>query len=1146
MAPLTMLRSLRVSAELDAASYVAGSKQKIAADEAMVASSRAFGASLADVDSSLDRLPAGMARLSRMWVDGYSQAEKFQKGLYQIDKSLGEGMDSARAVVMLTALEKSMGRNVTQSDLMRQKLSALVPILGEVQNASAAAQLKLEAMAEVQSRRVAGIAGNSIRNSLDSNLGIKDDFDTLGRGQDVAKAYGDEIERLSLKYDHAETAAKQYKATLLELDRAFGLGAVSERIFNEEKAKAQSLYQGFGASQGSGGQSPATKSARESALVFEEAAAAQDRMASSAKMLLAELYPEQAALTALTAHLQEYNVMLSQGLISQDAHTAAGDRAQKNYNYIAENAAKAGKGMRLSRFEMQNLSYQLNDIAVMTASGQAPFVMLMQQGMQIAQIIGPQGLAGGMKSLGVSILSFVTNPTNLTVLAFAALAAGAVYAYQQMGSGLPKIEDMLKSQKTILDDLSKSYAEIGLKVAGISGPNQKVISLEARLNIEQSKKRITQDLEELLKGNTPVEIRTPHGTGYLNKEYLPFSSALKELNKEIKDGAPDFDRFREAIAKIGSDPSATEEMKKLALSMRDGIKPTEDMWRQTEQLSASLDKLKGKSDLFGQDLGSLLGSEDTLKSLRSFTQDFTSTRDQIERSYQAAKTQADYSGDINSSVLADDLRAKALAQVNAETQKSIQLNALDLQAIYAKSPAQKAAIAAERERVNAINTAIQGQELDIKVQQASAMAYQQATYAITEQNHARMVSANDNVRQAQLEIQLVGASAEQRAFATANLSSYLDLQKQAYSTGTGFDEAQFAELKKSNAERAVAIGLLEKINIQRDLNNQLKYASMLPGDQKVSQFNDGKFIKEGTAAWIENAASIRAASIASLQLQIDNEKLYAGMSPHEADIAKQLDNAGIKRYSAAWDNLAAQIRAAQEETQTFGYGAKTAFQTLQDDANNYAQTSSLMVNDMYSGLQDVWMEFAKTGKLSFSSLIDTMIADLQKLAYQVAMSGLLNAINPGSAPTNGGLGSVISSLMGAFFGGGAGSTQTDLHSANGNAFDNNGVTAFAKGGVVTRPTAFGYGAGQRGLMGEAGPESIMPLARTSSGKLGVHVASNDNGGNNQTNVIVNNFGNSRVEVSQDSQGTPTIDIDKMLNSKLEGEYGLKKVQNRRV
>lgn len=56
--------------------------------------------------------------------------------------------------------------------------------------------------------------------------------------------------------------------------------------------------------------------------------------------------------------------------------------------------------------------------------------------------------------------------------------------------------------------------------------------------------------------------------------------------------------------------------------------------------------------------------------------------------------------------------------------------------------------------------------------------------------------------------------------------------------------------------------------------------------------------------------------------------------------------------------------------------------------------------------------------------------------------------------------------------------------AKGGAFSG-GVQFFANGGVVNRPTAFGMAGGGMGVMGEAGPEAIMPLRRGPNGSLGV-------------------------------------------------------------
>jgi len=60
-------------------------------------------------------------------------------------------------------------------------------------------------------------------------------------------------------------------------------------------------------------------------------------------------------------------------------------------------------------------------------------------------------------------------------------------------------------------------------------------------------------------------------------------------------------------------------------------------------------------------------------------------------------------------------------------------------------------------------------------------------------------------------------------------------------------------------------------------------------------------------------------------------------------------------------------------------------------------------------------------------------------------------------------------------------------SANGNVFNNGSLVPFARGGIVGGPTVFPMTGGKTVLMGENGPEAIMPLSRGSSGKLGVEV-----------------------------------------------------------
>jgi tape measure domain-containing protein len=130
--------------------------------------------------------------------------------------------------------------------------------------------------------------------------------------------------------------------------------------------------------------------------------------------------------------------------------------------------------------------------------------------------------------------------------------------------------------------------------------------------------------------------------------------------------------------------------------------------------------------------------------------------------------------------------------------------------------------------------------------------------------------------------------------------------------------------------------------------------------------------------------------------------------------------------------------------------------------------------------------------------------------------------------------STIGSLAGGFGGGsttptanlgGVSSTQAMSNSitpsfgsgkyAKGGAFDPSGIIPFAKGGIVSSPTLFKFAKGT-GLMGEAGAEMIMPAARDSQGRLGVHIAG---GAAAQTNI--SNVYNITVTQAKDATADET-------------------------
>ncbi|ENQ0983774.1 TPA: phage tail tape measure protein [Pseudomonas aeruginosa] len=201
-----------------------------------------------------------------------------------------------------------------------------------------------------------------------------------------------------------------------------------------------------------------------------------------------------------------------------------------------------------------------------------------------------------------------------------------------------------------------------------------------------------------------------------------------------------------------------------------------------------------------------------------------------------------------------------------------------------------------------------------------------------------------------------------------------------------------------------------------------------------------------------------------------------------------------------------QMTAAQSD---WSNGASGAWNDYLESARNVAgQTHDLFTN-AFRGMEDAVATFATTGKLSFSDFAKSILADMARIATRAAAS------------------QALSSLFGGFFGGGNAAAQSGVDNlvsnsglfANGGAFAG-GVQMFAAGGaftnsVVSTPTAFGMSGGRLGVMGEAGPEAVMPLTRTSSGALGVRAMG---GGGSQINVEVNIASDGSANVSSSQPG----------------------------
>jgi len=219
-------------------------------------------------------------------------------------------------------------------------------------------------------------------------------------------------------------------------------------------------------------------------------------------------------------------------------------------------------------------------------------------------------------------------------------------------------------------------------------------------------------------------------------------------------------------------------------------------------------------------------------------------------------------------------------------------------------------------------------------------------------------------------------------------------------------------------------------------------------------------------------------------------------------------NINIKTIETSIAEVNSETNKTNENTNNLKDTSVNAFEAMKLGVQEYMdsikdmnkQIKDTFVN-AFKGMEDALVQFVLTGKLNFKKLAQSILADLTRMIIRQqifnSLSGFINPFLPkGPADSiadiaSGGLpmADVNKIASGGF-------VETVINK-KGNAFGINGIVPYAKGGIVNKPKIFGFSRGI-GLMGEAGPEAILPLQRGRGGKLGVIAQ-----GGGTTNVVVN-------------------------------------------
>ena len=480
---------------------------------------------------------------------------------------------------------------------------------------------------------------------------------------------------------------------------------------------------------------------------------------------------------------------------------------------------------------------------------------------------------------------------------------------------------------------------------------------------------------------------------------------------------------------------------------------------------------------------------------------------------------------------------KAIDLIDATPQEQFTLELDNTKIALEANIAQLARYTSGIDQVQGILGSTQAQAVDF----AAALADLQSAVTLDEQ-----IAALANIRTLFIEIKggAQNMTDEQRALLTeivrTSLATY-DLADGTATVSSNLDTAASGASRMADElSRALgaAVSLAQQSFTARvEADIKLKYA----GDPLATAgaLAASRFDRTGAGAMMNAPTGAGDFTRGLRDAYIANEVAAA-----EAQLALADFNKEVKGGASGAKEAAADIKRYYDATRTDG----------EKYADGLAEISALhasgaMDADLYArSVEELTLKFDPLGQLisdlagtvenelnaAFASVLDgtASLGDallsfasnvLAKVAQDLFAQQFASPIASG-----------LTAILGGVAGGLAGAPITSPRPMprpfeDGGIFDQSGVTPFAKGGIVSGPTIFPFANGT-GLMGEAGPEAIMPLSRGSDGKLGVAAAN----GNSAPKITINNYSGQEASTSSDNMGNIIVEIGRAIAQDITG------------
>lgn len=221
-------------------------------------------------------------------------------------------------------------------------------------------------------------------------------------------------------------------------------------------------------------------------------------------------------------------------------------------------------------------------------------------------------------------------------------------------------------------------------------------------------------------------------------------------------------------------------------------------------------------------------------------------------------------------------------------------------------------------------------------------------------------------------------------------------------------------------------------------------------------------------------------------------------------------SAAVAARIAALDALDMKYKAAKAAEADWMGGVSAGLADWVDETSDYAGQAADATKNAMGGMVNNITDMLNGNKASWKDWSISVLESIEKILVNAALVNGLKSLGGAMSGAGGMLGSIGGFISGA------------VANAKGGVYDSPSLSAYSNS-VVSSPTYFAFAKGA-GLMGEAGPEAIMPLTRASDGSLGVRALTASQpigsgvGGGAVGNVYVTINENGSTSVSGDGDG----------------------------